>query len=89
MKILWETGTFALMLLSHLSEYLCKYENLESAAKSLENDAIGQVMNACEMFYDPSKSVLQMLQMLKNACECRCESYECVANETRMQNMGI
>ena len=38
------------------------------------------------MFYDPSKSTLQML---KNACECRCESYECVANETRMQNMGI
>ena len=24
-------------------------------------------MNACELFYDPSKSVLQMLQMLKNA----------------------
>ena len=22
------------------------------------------IMNACEMFYDPSKSVLQMLQML-------------------------
>ena len=30
--------------------------------------------DACEMFYDPSKSVLQMVQMLKNACECRCES---------------
>ena len=25
------------------------------------------IMNACEMFYDPSKIVLQMLQMLKNA----------------------
>ena len=25
------------------------------------------IMNACEMFYDTSKSVLQMLQMLKNA----------------------
>ena len=43
-------------------------------------------MNACEMFYDPSKSVLQML---KNACECRCESYESAANERRMQSMGI
>ena len=47
------------------------------------------IMNACAMFYDPSKSVLQMLQMLKIACECRCESYEFFANETRMQNMGI
>ena len=47
------------------------------------------IMNACEMFYDPSESVLQLLQMLKNACECHCESYECDANETRMQNMGI
>ena len=37
-------------------------------------------MNACEMFYHPSKSVIQMLNfMLKNACECRCESCECVA----------
>ena len=42
-------------------------------------------MNACEMLKDPSKSVLQML---KNACECRCESYECVVNETQMLNMG-
>ena len=39
-------------------------------------------MNVCEMFYDPCKSVLQMIQMLKNACECCCESYECAANET-------
>ena len=76
------------MLLSHLSEYPCEYENFKFAAKSLENDAIGQgilyIMNACKMFFDPSKSVLQMLhvQMLKIACECRCESYECVANET-------
>ena len=46
-------------------------------------------MNACEMFYDSSESVLQMLQMLKNAFEFRGEYYECVANETRMQNMGI
>ena len=45
-------------------------------------------MNACEMFYDPSKSVLQIIQMLKNACKCRCETYECVGNETRTQNMG-
>ena len=45
-------------------------------------------MNACE-FNHPSKSVLQMSQILKNACECRCESYECVANGTEMQNMGI
>ena len=41
------------------------------------------------MFYDPSKSVLQMLQILKNACECRCKSYQCVVNEKRMQNMSI
>ena len=47
------------------------------------------IMNACEMFHDPSKSVIQMLQMFPNACECRCESYECVANEMIMQNMGI
>ena len=40
------------------------------------------IVNACELFYDPSKPVLQMLQMFKNACQCRCESYECVANET-------
>ena len=33
------------------------------------------IMYACEMFYDPSKSVLQMLQMPKNACKCCCESY--------------
>ena len=46
-------------------------------------------MNACVKLYNPSKSVLQLLQMLKNACECRCQSYECVANETPMQNMGI
>ena len=25
------------------------------------------IMNACEMFYDPSKSVLHMLKMLANA----------------------
>ena len=42
------------------------------------------IMNACEMFYDPSKSVLQMLQMLRMLANC-----ECVANEMRMQNMGI
>ena len=47
------------------------------------------IMKAWEMFYDPSKSVLQMLQMLKNACECRCKSYECVANEMQMQCIGI
>ena len=47
------------------------------------------IMNASEMFYDPSKSVLQMPQMLKNACEFRCEYYECVANDTRMHDMGI
>ena len=47
------------------------------------------IMNACDMFYDPSKSVIQWLQMLKNACELHCESYECVGNETRMQNIGI
>ena len=46
-------------------------------------------MNASEMFYDPSKSVLQMVQILKNACKYRCESYECVVNETRTQNMGV
>ena len=40
------------------------------------------------MFYHPSKSVLQMVQMLKNACECCCESYDCVANEMRTQNMS-
>ena len=45
-------------------------------------------MNACELFYDPGKSVLQMVQMLKNACEYPCESYECVANETRTRRMG-
>ena len=45
-------------------------------------------MNASEMFYDPSKSVLQMVQMLANACECHCKSYECVEIETRTQNMG-
>ena len=39
-------------------------------------------------FYDPRKSVLQILQMLKNACECHCESCECVSNEIRTQNMG-
>ena len=47
------------------------------------------IMNTCEMYYEPSESVLQMLQMLKNACECHWESYECVPNEMRMQNMGI
>ena len=82
------------MLLSHPSKCPCQYENLKFAVKSLENDTIGQgnfihYVNACEMFYDPSKSVLQMLQMLKIACKCRWESYECFANETRMQNMGI
>ena len=41
------------------------------------------------MFNNPKESVLQMLQMLKYACECRCESYERVTNEMRMQNMGI
>ena len=41
------------------------------------------------MFNDLGKSVLQIIQMLKNACECHCESNECFANETRMQNMGI
>ena len=46
---------------------------------------IWYIVNVCKMFYDPSKSVLQML---KNACERHCESYECVANETRTQNLG-
>ena len=45
-------------------------------------------MNVGEIFYAPCKSVLQMIQMLKNACEYRCESYECVANETRTRRMG-
>ena len=45
-------------------------------------------MNACETFYEPSKSVLQMVKMLKNACECLCRSYECVANDMRTQNRG-
>ena len=45
-------------------------------------------MNACDMFYDPSKSVLQMVQMLKNAFECSCKSNLWVVNETRTQNMG-
>ena len=45
-------------------------------------------MNACELFYDPCKSVLQMVQMLKNAWEYRCESYERVANETKTRRMG-
>ena len=40
------------------------------------------------MFYDPSKPVLQMVQMFVNAYECRCESNECVANERRTHNMG-
>ena len=31
---------------------------------------------------------LQMVQILKNACECHCESYECVVNEMRTQCMG-
>ena len=43
------------------------------------------IMNACDFFYDPSISVLQMF---KNACECCCESCECAANETGMQSMG-
>ena len=50
------------------------------------------IMNVCEMFDDPSKSVIQMLQMLKNACECRCESYVrvvCVVNGTRLQTMFL
>ena len=38
-------------------------------------------MNAGELVYDPCKNVLQMVQMLKNACEYHLESYECVANE--------
>ena len=46
------------------------------------------IMNACEMFYDPCKSVLKMVQMLKNAFEYRCESCESVANETRTRRMG-
>ena len=40
-------------------------------------------MNACKLIYNPCKSVLQMVQMLKNACEYCCESYDCVANEMR------
>ena len=43
------------------------------------------IMDACEMFYDPSKSVINT--NVTNACECRCESYKCVANKTRMENM--
>ena len=43
--------------------------------------------NAWEMFYDPYKSVLQMMQMLANACECCCESYEYVANEMRTRRI--
>ena len=39
------------------------------------------IMNACKMFYDTIKSVLQMLQMLKNAWE----SYKCVVNGKRIQ----
>ena len=46
-------------------------------------------MNACEKFYDPSEYVLQILQMHKNACKCRFESYECVANETWVSNLHI
>ena len=46
-------------------------------------------MNACEIFYDSCKSVSQMVQMLKNDCEYRCESYECVANETRTRRICI
>ena len=45
-------------------------------------------MNACKKNYEPSKSILKMLQNFKNACECRYESYKCVANETRSQSMG-
>ena len=41
------------------------------------------------MLNDPCKSVLQMVQILKNACEHRCESYECVANATRTRRTNL
>ena len=83
------------MLLSYLREYPCKHENLNSQHNRSKMmrfvREILNIMNACERFYerfyDPS-FVLQMIQMLKNACEYHCESYEWVSNETRMQNMG-
>ena len=43
-------------------------------------------MNDSEMFYDLCKTILQIVH--KDACEYRCKSNECVANETRTR-MGI
>ena len=55
-----------IMLLSHLSKYPCEYEKFKFAAQSLETDAIGQAnfihYECLRMFYDPSKSFLQMLK---------------------------
>ena len=45
-------------------------------------------MKAWDMFYDPSKSALQMVHLLKYACVWRCESYEFDANEIKTQNTG-
>ena len=58
------------MLLSHLSEFPCKHENLKFAVISLENAAmVKEILQIiyCKMFYDPSKYVIQMLQMFKSA----------------------
>ena len=47
------------------------------------------LMNVCEMFYDPSNSVLQLLQMLKNACECVASITYVLQMKPRLQTMGI
>ena len=46
-------------------------------------------MNACEMLYDHCKSVLQMVQMLKNAvANAVANLTNVIANETRTRRMG-
>ena len=51
-------------------------------------DCIFSYLYTHKYFYDPSNSVLQILKMFKNACECRCESNECVANENANAKHG-
>ena len=75
-------GPYATLTPEWISMWIWKFE---IPGIITENDAIGKGKFDKWIFYDPSNSVLQMVQMLKNACE----SYQCVANETRPQNTGI
>ena len=82
-------GKTSLIIQTILRQWKPIWNSLHNRRKRCDwSGKIWYIMNACKMFSDPSKSVLQKVQMLKNACECGCKSFNCVVFERRTKNMG-